>query len=69
MEEFAIMNTPEGEIYNTNLLQRLVYELVWGGVRDWVGAVWNCVMGMFLGAITYCEVAQGTGENSFTQNP
>ena len=28
MEEFAIMNTPEGEIYNTSLLQRLVYELV-----------------------------------------
>ena len=34
MEEFAIMNTPEGEIYNTSLLQRLVYELVWDGVRD-----------------------------------
>ena len=34
MEEFAIMNTPEGEIYNTSLLQRLVHELVWDGVRD-----------------------------------
>ena len=34
MEEFAIMNTPEGEIYNTSLLQRLVYELVWDDVRD-----------------------------------
>ena len=34
MEEFAIMNTPEGEIYNTSLLQRLVRELVWDGVRD-----------------------------------
>ena len=34
MEEFAIMNTPEGEIYNTSLLQRLVHELVWDGLRD-----------------------------------
>ena len=34
MEEFAIMNTPEGEIYNTSLLQRLVYVLVWNGGRD-----------------------------------
>lgn len=24
VEEFAIMNTPEGEIYNTSVLQRLV---------------------------------------------
>ena len=34
MEEFAIMNTPEGEVYNTSLLQRLVYELN-HGQKSW----------------------------------
>ena len=30
-------------------------------MRDWVGAVWNCIVGLFSGAISYYEVEKGTG--------
>ena len=30
-------------------------------MRDWVGAVWICIVGLFSGAISYYEVEKGTG--------